>query len=536
MKISEIKLKNFKRFTDLTITNIPITAKVVIIVGPNGSGKSSLFDAFLSWHKFQSFVSADYGDYYSKFGTVGFSNMNDIKLAFYDYTTPTYPTPDSRQYLKSKFYFRSAYRNEAEFLVSGITSKGDPTNDIRINSLIQNDSVVKENYERLVSSTLKALYDSNNNSKSVQELREELIGKIRTSLTNVFGDLNLSSIGDPLNQGSFYFEKGMSKNFPYKNLSAGEKAAFDLILDIIIKSEYYPDAIMCIDEPETHMHTRLQAKLFEELYRLLPNNSQLWINTHSLGMLKKARDIENQFPDTISFVNFDNTDFDSVITIQPSKIDKAIWEKFIEITLDDFSNLLAPKTVVFCEGNPAGRGNKNFDASIYTRVFKDKYPDTSFISMGSASEIENDDNITFKVVKDVLKGSSIIKIVDRDDKSPTEITDLQAKSIRVLSVKNIECYLLDDEILKKLCEVTGNPSKVSEVLASKQEQINKSVARNNPLDDIKSAAGDIYVNVKRILQLTGCGNSKEAFMRDTICPLITPDTGVFQMIERDIFG
>ena len=42
MKIKEIKLNKFKRFTDLTITDIPDSAKLVILVGPNGCGKTSV--------------------------------------------------------------------------------------------------------------------------------------------------------------------------------------------------------------------------------------------------------------------------------------------------------------------------------------------------------------------------------------------------------------------------------------------------------------------------------------------------------------
>jgi len=42
-------------------------------------------------------------------------------------------------------------------------------------------------------------------------------------------DLEFSSIGDPLVNGNFYFTKGISENFPYSNLSAGEKSAFDLV-------------------------------------------------------------------------------------------------------------------------------------------------------------------------------------------------------------------------------------------------------------------------------------------------------------------
>ena len=47
MRIKSVHLKNYKRFTDLTISDIPQSARLVVLVGPNGSGKSSVFDAFL---------------------------------------------------------------------------------------------------------------------------------------------------------------------------------------------------------------------------------------------------------------------------------------------------------------------------------------------------------------------------------------------------------------------------------------------------------------------------------------------------------
>ena len=46
MRIAELHAVNFKRFTDLTITDIPPEARVVVLVGLNGSGKSCVFDAF----------------------------------------------------------------------------------------------------------------------------------------------------------------------------------------------------------------------------------------------------------------------------------------------------------------------------------------------------------------------------------------------------------------------------------------------------------------------------------------------------------
>lgn len=70
MRIKKIELKNFKRFTDLIISDIPNTSKLVLVIGSNGSGKSSLFDAF-DWLSKGIYKGLPYGvdeaaNYYQK--------------------------------------------------------------------------------------------------------------------------------------------------------------------------------------------------------------------------------------------------------------------------------------------------------------------------------------------------------------------------------------------------------------------------------------------------------------------------------------
>ena len=100
--------------------------------------------------------------------------------------------------MKGHFYFRSAYRNESEFYIDVIRKQENPLKNSRLQSLIQNDKTVSENYQRLISNTVWEVFNDDNDKKLVEELRNELIGKIQIAIRNIFDDLEFSSIGDPL--------------------------------------------------------------------------------------------------------------------------------------------------------------------------------------------------------------------------------------------------------------------------------------------------------------------------------------------------
>ena len=131
---------------------------------------------------------------------------------------------------------------------------------------------------------------------------------------------------------------------------------------------------------------------------------------------------------------------------------------------------------------------------------------------------------------------NVIRIIDRDDRSENEVEELSEKGIKVLDRRHLESYLLDDEIIKKWCATVGKAELENSALTIKQQAINASISRGNATDDIKSASNDIVTNIKKLLGLTACGNNGEAIIRDTITPLITPDTQVYQQLERLIFG
>ena len=542
MKIKKIELNNFKRFTHLVVEDIPESTKLVVLVGPNGSGKTSFMESMNHYYKYAGYSQIGDCSYLSKTGNVDNFDYSQwyqyasklVEIAFYDKTFLN--TVGNNDNIKGHFYFRSAYRNEPDFQIDSMKRQQDPIESVRLESLIQNDQTVSANYQRLIANTISGVFDKDNDGKSVADLRNELIGKIRTAIERVFEDLKFSSLGEPLQNGNFYFTKGTTQNFSYRNLSAGEKSAFDLILDMVVQSKYYPDAIYCIDEPETHMHTKLQGKVLRELYLLIPGQSQLWLSTHSIGMLQEAEEIEKEHTGTVAFLDFGGRNFDIDQVVHPAKIGKAVMDKFYELVFGDFAKLMLPQTIVFCEGDSNGCKRKDFDKTIYTTIFADTHPEAFFMSAGSCNDIENIEKTHGEIISTLLKNTKVIKIVDRDDRSQQEIYDLEEKGIKVLKKRNLESYVLDNEVIKKLCDAVGKSEEYAECIREKQEAITASTDRGNAPDDYKSARGDIYNALKRRLELTKCGNNADTFIRDTLSPLITTDMNVYQNLETEIFG
>ncbi|AGH98892.1 AAA family ATPase [Micavibrio aeruginosavorus] len=535
MKIKKIELKHFKRFTDLTIDNIPETAKLVIIAGPNGCGKSSLFDGLKSWHQnWKGQGERWLLDYHVKQGSGTVLNLQQAVKVTLHGQEPT--QTDER---KKALYVRTAYRNDPQFRMDNLQRVGSQLDENRFHHLFENDAAVGKNYQRLASQAFKDAFVDFDENRTIAEFRQHVIGDIRASIQNVFPDLNINDLGDPLEDGTFFFSKGISQKFDYKNLSGGEKSAFDLILDMVVKSRDYNNTIFCIDEPELHMNTRLQGALLGELFRLTGQESQLWLSTHSIGMMRKARDLSIQHPDQVVFLDFDNNDFDNPVTISPVQPNRAFWESVLHVALDDLAELISPQRIVICEGVPRGTAfgpNVEHDAQCLNAIFSEEFPDTKFIAGGNAHDVSGDKHALIGAIEALSRGSEIVRMIDRDDHSPQDIQDYERQGVRVLSRRHLESYLFDDEILTALCDSLGQPTQTPAVLDAKQQAVQESATRGNPPDDIKSASGKIYTETKRILQITSGGNNAKAFMRSTLSPLIKPGMAIYDELKNDIFG
>jgi energy-coupling factor transporter ATP-binding protein EcfA2 len=532
MKIREIKLTTFKRFTDTTISGIPITTRLVLLVGPNGCGKSSLIDAVHMWHRQQiKNAAANWEETYHLKQVPGATGnwQRSVNLHFHD------PQPVSNEQKRKAVYARSAYRNDPEFKLDSLSRIAPAVEEYRFKRLIDNDQAVNLNYRRLVSQGFEDVYQRADASLTIGEFREQSIGEIREKMGLLFPGLALNSLGNPLSAGTFRFDKGDSKGFLYMNLSGGEKAAFDLLLDLLIKRREFDDTVFFIDEPEAHMAPGLQSALLDSLFDLVPENSQLWLATHSIAMMRRGRDIEQRNPGTVVFLDFDSVNFDLPVTLCPTEPSRPFWQRAMQIALDDLAGYVTPESVVLCEGGRLD-GGKDFDAACYDAIFSAEYPHVVFLGAGNADDIQNDPRGVASLLSALAPGVHVIRIIDRDDRTNEEIQALQALDVRVLSLRTIESYLLDDSVLQKVCEKFGQAEHAPQLLIAKSDAVRNSVARGGAVDDLKRAAGDIYNAAKRLLPDHKLGSDNRAFMRGICAPLIQRGATIYDRLKSDIFG
>ena len=528
MHVSSAQFTNFKRFTDLKIEGLPQSARLVVITGPNGSGKSAIFEGF-NWYRRTAGGWGKSRDtaFFPKTDQQGLPRASHMVSVQFHEGEP--PDLDAR---RKSFWIRSAYRHEAEFNANQLQQKTPALEDPGLEKLIHIEQTVRKNYERLVSLVLESVFDRSNDERSVVDLREEHIGSIRRTMEVVFGDLVLESPGDPLEDGTFFFKKGSASRFHYKNLSAGEKAAFDLILDFHIRAGTFNDTVFCIDEPELHLGPRVQALLLSSLFEELPANCQLWVATHSLGMMRQAFELHCQHPEQVIFLDTADTNFDEPKTLQPTTPNRYFWRRVLDVALEDLAGLMAPSQVVLCEGADPAAG---FDAHVYRKIFADEFPDVEFLSVGSSGEVKRDHMGIASAIEVVAPGTQIVRLVDRDEHSDQEIALLREQGVRVLSRRNIECYLLADDILHKLCESAGHPEKGEVAIQCRDSAVQSAASHSGRSpDDFKSARGAIQVFGQRELELRQSGSDADEFLRGIVAPLL-PDTDTYRELRSDIF-
>lgn len=526
MRIRTVHLQRFKRFDDLTIDLGATPKKIVALVGPNGCGKSSIFDGFEKILKrFRNY--GDEGEWFFSKAMYQDRALADGSPLAYNPNEPVKVELIDGELNRKSFYIRTAYRFTAKLDVRQLqaTPKILETHDEPISS-IELDARLLSNYQRLLGSAYTEFFRG---ALTGAQVREKLIQKMNTILSNII-DAQISDIGDILqSRGQLYFSKGSATDFPYANLSAGEKEVVDLVIDLVVKTEEYKDTAICIDEPELHLNTSVQRKLLIEIEKLIPDTCQLWVATHSIGFM---RALQRELSNKSQVLDFSAGNyFAGSTTIRPATPSRANWMRIFKTALDDLAGLISPKRIVYCEGraDPAASGaERGLDANVYNKIFASEYQDTVFVSSGGNTELDQRSDVAFAVLSKVFTELEVLVLKDCDISSGAPTTPDDRKRYlhnnlsyhRVLERREIENYLFDKVVLKAFCAQEGTEF--------------DEIAYETLVDNISTQ--DVKQYTSRIRKICGINTSISAeVFKVNLAAVVTPEMLVYKELARCIF-
>jgi len=427
MNVESIHLTNFKRFTDLKIDLSPCAAppKLVLLTGANGSGKSSIFDAFeyiSAPHK--RGVRDHYVDYFSKNGdgdsSVRISLGGEIHLKRSN-QSHTKTSPQSWD-TKSAFYGRSSFRTVPELHSRNRAPVDLAADSDRPQRFIEHDIRFETDISQMTVTILREVWGENFNSET---MRARFVDPINDSLERIFGNgasttLRLIRMIPALERKppDVLFKKGQSE-VHYDLLSSGEKEVFNILLNLFVRRDHFTNTIYFIDELDVHLHTRLQYALLKEIVEnWIPENSQLWTASHSLGFIDYASS-----SDDAAIIDFDDLDFDEPLVLRPSPKTELIFD--IAVPRESALRVFPNKTLILCEGG---------DAPLYNAI---DLPDFLFVAARDKNAITIQTTAT----------DEFFGLIDRDFLGTEEIREIRRRhrNLLVLGYYSIESYLYHPE-------------------------------------------------------------------------------------------
>jgi len=441
MKIKNLELKNFKRFTDLKLQDIPEDTKLVLLIGSNGSGKSSVFDAFevisdLVHRQSKPGGKNSFNPGYFQGGKdysyyVKGPNLPEIDLRLSDGSGITCKfESDNSGRLSSTidlkptlFYGRSAVRYLPRITRTSIGQSIDVLKDVdKPHYYIDEDKRFENDIDLLIIEIVEKVFKGINtdNSQQLSEIRL-FLDRINQAFPRIFGNgngtkLSFKSLVPPAEgkPSRLIFQKGNSE-LDYHLLSAGEKEVVNLLFNLFVRSRVYDDTIYFMDEIDTHLNTKLQGDLLKEITEnWIPPNCQLWTASHSLGFIQYAKESE-----VAVIFDLDDFDFDEVKVLIPQPKDNPeIYEIAVSRTI--LPSLFKDYKIYFVENK-----DKNYYSSI----------NINHIIFVQASNK--------KAVYHKTKSGEFNGIVDRDFLTEDDIHEIEKQypKLKILRLYSIENYL-----------------------------------------------------------------------------------------------
>lgn len=342
MFIQKITIKNFRLFPsekDFEIDNINTPdgtnegSGLNVFVGENGSGKTALLDAFalpILEYKTENFGIENFNDtskkvevnIYSKeefevdgtmpkgsFKAKGFSFeagvrskesktylssivVNDQKFIRVDPSKPKDNSPDLRVSVNNPFKGKRFSENDVLFLDRNrlFQTRSGNFNTIRFDRLMEDFS-----YQYLKKATIENLNDDLDGKIKKDKVENKFLSQAVQKFQEISGSqikLDFLDNYEPFKNAFFAARKDNNQQISLSNLGSGYEMIFALLYSFYLAQQSGKQLIVLIDEPELHLHPRLQEKFVAFLLEF-SKNVQIILASHSPLLVKQLSFNEN---------------------------------------------------------------------------------------------------------------------------------------------------------------------------------------------------------------------------------------------------
>lgn len=284
--IKKIHIGQVRHLKDVDIPICEDECRHLILTGRNGSGKTSLLEAMRDY--FDNFIilqngifpstNDNFDDYINRIEIVESKKELIIQPSF---------NVDFRGMLEALFKskFIIAYFEDERKFSANLAKKIEKVELKDSYSLEDKPSELFIKY--LLDLKMTEALSKNNGHKDKALQINEWFGKLEKLLQRLFEDKELKLLFDE-DTFEFKIQEPDGKLFDFNTMSAGYAAAFDIIVDLMMRMEknsnrsfrYDLPGIVLIDEIETHLHLELQKLILPMLTELFPN-IQFIVSTHS---------------------------------------------------------------------------------------------------------------------------------------------------------------------------------------------------------------------------------------------------------------
>lgn len=521
LRISKITLKNFKTFKNISIIPNP---DFNIIIGENSAGKSSVFEAIHLWDKcYKTYILASRKGFYKvKKSTNRYVNYQDLDFLRITKDEDLFHDPKDSELGKCS-EITISLKNEERidqcwdlgFKVTCPTSienaffRVQPIDEEQFTAFADAfcedgrflDEAIFIYQTRPVSGVhqYEPYYNEAQIKKKIQKgsshevLRNKIIAK-RKSISDL--ERSISEIIDKPVRFSIPAAARKEKDENVQlEVSIDNSKFYDLhlqgsgflqIVEILSTIEFIdaPLKLLLVDEPDSHIHTKLQQNLLIHLKNI--DHNQFFVISHNDQFVTNAGDGE------IFFLNHDSKERGQLKPLSPSSFD--IIKKSLGGVIMSLEQLNNAKHIVFVEGQDDAEYLKKLSSKL-----KNFASPIGCLSNVVFFPLRGKDNITQKIeynkrtLASLLKGKSWNVIYDRDFST----NEIDAKVKEILTKKNciphshagycIESVLFSDkDILKRYLSNLVYSSNEQEISGYIDELLNKFFSSvvdiNNPLN------------------------------------------------------